>query len=132
VGGTVSSGRTTGPGSSRCAVTRKARSKRSSIRSVRHHAATSIARYSHSDAGAMTRTLGSLEEKGLVAGSRPRDDCRGVQLQSTSRGPDGARTAPPILNEVMEARPGGLSETGRRTLANLSRRVCANTEGPAA
>lgn len=89
------------------------------------HTASSIARDVRYDAGAMTRIISDLEDKGLITRERSRADRRVVYLQLTAPGREVARGVPPVLHEVMEANLACLARPERQLLTGLLRRVCA-------
>ncbi len=92
------------------------------------HTASSIARHVRCDAGAMTRIISELEDKGLIARERSLEDRRVVHLQLTDTGHAAAREVPAILHDVMEANLACLADAERQMLTGLLRRVCAHAD----
>jgi DNA-binding MarR family transcriptional regulator len=85
-----------------------------------------LARQCQLDAGAMTRLLDRLEDKGLVARVRTSEDRRVVNLELTKEGREAAKEIPQVLCQVQNAFLQGLSVQEWQQLKDLLRRVLAN------
>jgi DNA-binding MarR family transcriptional regulator len=92
------------------------------------HTSSSIARQVRCDAGAMTRTIDELEDRGLITRARSLDDRRVVHLQLTETGQEVARDVPAVLQEAMAANLACLADDERQMLTGLLRRVCAHAQ----
>jgi len=95
----------------------------------KRHTSSSIARQVRCDAGAMTRTISELEDRGLIARERSLEDRRVVHLQLTDTGQEVARDVPAVLHDAMEANLACLAVDERQMLTGLLRRVCAHAQG---
>jgi DNA-binding MarR family transcriptional regulator len=85
-----------------------------------------LARQCQLDAGAMTRLLDRLEDKGLLARVRSSEDRRVVNLELTPEGREAAKEIPAVLCKVQNAFLQGLSVEEWQQLKGLLRRVLAN------
>jgi DNA-binding MarR family transcriptional regulator len=92
------------------------------------HASTAaeLARDCHIDAGAVTRMLDRLEDKGLVRRVRSSEDRRVVRLELTDEGRAKAQNIPAVLCQVQNAHLRGFSRDELDTLKGLLRRVMGN------
>lgn len=68
-----------------------------------------LARWSNTDAGAMTRLLDRLEKKGLCKRVRSQEDRRVVLLELTPQGLVAVADVPTVLAEVLNAHLAGFS-----------------------
>ncbi|HUN92206.1 MAG TPA: MarR family winged helix-turn-helix transcriptional regulator, partial [Burkholderiaceae bacterium] len=84
-----------------------------------------IARRIHCDGGALTRMLDRLEEKGLIARSRSREDRRVVHLELTPEGERAVAIVPHVLAEVLNLHLRGFDRDEVETLKRLLRRLIA-------
>ncbi|WP_137920911.1 MarR family transcriptional regulator [Hydrogenophaga sp. 2FB] len=82
-----------------------------------------LARWSQSDAGAMTRLLDRLEKKGLCKRVRSTEDRRVVMVELTPEGQAAMERVPAILADVMNQHLAGFSETEWKTLLGLLQRI---------
>ena len=87
-----------------------------------------LARECQLDAGAMTRTLDRLENKGLLRRVRSSEDRRVVNLELTPEGRVAAKRIPAILCGVQNAHLQGFSQDEWKTLKSLLRRILANAQ----
>jgi DNA-binding MarR family transcriptional regulator len=85
-----------------------------------------LARQCQLDAGAMTRLLDRLEDKGLVARVRSSEDRRVVNLELTREGRQAAKEIPGVLCKVQNDFLQGLSVEEWQQLKDLLRRVLDN------
>jgi DNA-binding MarR family transcriptional regulator len=69
-----------------------------------------LARWSQTDAGAMTRLLDRLEKKGLCKRVRSTEDRRVVMVELTPEGKAAMEHVPPVLADVMNAHLAGFSK----------------------
>lgn len=88
--------------------------------------AAELARETQIDAGAMTRMLDRLEDKGLLRRVRSEQDRRVVHLELTPAGRETAQEIPRVLCEVQNAHLRGFSREELDTLKGLLRRVLDN------
>lgn len=88
--------------------------------------AAELARETQIDAGAMTRMLDRLEDKGLLRRVRSEHDRRVVHLELTPAGRETAKEIPRVLCEVQNAHLRGFSREELDTLKGLLRRVLDN------
>lgn len=88
--------------------------------------AAELARETQIDAGAMTRMLDRLEDKGLLRRVRSEQDRRVVHLELTPAGRETAQEIPRVLCEVQNAHLRGFSRDELDTLKSLLRRVLDN------
>ena len=88
--------------------------------------AAELARETQIDAGAMTRMLDRLEDKGLLRRVRSEQDRRVVHLELTPAGRETAQEIPRVLCEVQNAHLRGFSREELDTLKSLLRRVLDN------
>jgi DNA-binding MarR family transcriptional regulator len=70
-----------------------------------------LARWTHIDAGAMTRLLDRLEKKGLCKRVRSLEDRRVVRVELTPGGEQAIKQVPAVLAEVMNLHLAGFSKT---------------------
>lgn len=82
-----------------------------------------LARWSQTDAGAMTRLLDRLEKKGLCKRVRSTEDRRVVMVELTPEGQAAMERVPAILADVMNLHLTGFSETEWKTLLGLLQRI---------
>ena len=100
--------------------------------------AAELARELQTDAGAMTRMLDRLEEKGLITRSRDLADRRVTQIQLTPEGTLAVAPIREVLAEVLNQALSGFSEAEFQQLRGYLRRVhgnvvnCRSPETPAA
>jgi DNA-binding MarR family transcriptional regulator len=87
--------------------------------------ATQIARSVGCDAGAMTRMMDRLEDKGLLRRVRNPDDRRVQQLELTEEGRKAAAIVPYVIADVLNAHLADLSHAEIDQLRNLLQRVIA-------
>src|SRR3989344_1176597 len=76
----------------------------------------------------MTRALGRLEAKGLVARERSTTDRRVVQLALTPEGDKVAAQVPPVLADVLNGHLSDFTHDEWQLLLRLLRRMLANGE----
>lgn len=88
--------------------------------------AQAIACASQNDAGAVTRMLDRLEDKGLVARTRSAADRRVVQLELTDAGREVVREIPFVLAEVNNQALAGFSADEFELLKSMLKRLHAN------
>lgn len=74
-------------------------------------AVAELARWSNSDAGAMTRLLDRLEKKGLCKRVRSTEDRRVVMVELTPEGEAALVHVPQVLSDVLNAHLAGFSKT---------------------
>lgn len=82
-----------------------------------------LARWSNTDAGAMTRLLDRLEKKGLCRRERATHDRRVVLVQLTPEGEQALETVPGVLAEVLNLHLAGFSESEWRALTDALKRM---------
>ncbi len=87
-----------------------------------------LARWSHVDAGAMTRLLDRLEKKNLCKRVRSTDDRRVVQVELTPEGEAAIKPVPAVLSEVMNAHLAGFSSTEWQNLKTYLNRMVETGE----
>jgi len=87
---------------------------------------TAIARFSHSDAGAMTRILYELEGKGMISRFRSHEDRRVVYLELRKRGLRVARSLPSLINSAADLQLAGFESGDRNALIVSLRRMTAD------
>lgn len=90
--------------------------------------AAELARESHMDAGAMTRLLDRLEDKGFLRRVRSSQDRRVVHIELTDAGRDTAQHIPTVLCQVQNAHLRGFSRDDLDALKGLLRRALDNTQ----
>jgi len=88
--------------------------------------AADLARELQTDAGAMTRMLDRLEEKGLITRTRDQADRRVTQIQLTTEGLEAVSPIREVLAEVLNQALRGFSEEEFERLRGYLRRVHAN------
>jgi DNA-binding MarR family transcriptional regulator len=84
-----------------------------------------LARWSNTDAGAMTRLLDRLEKKGLCQRERSQNDRRVVLVSLTPEGEVAVANVPKVLAEVMNLHLQGFTEAEWQTLKGLLNRMVA-------
>lgn len=89
-------------------------------------AVADLARWSLTDAGAMTRMLDRLEAKGLVRRVRSAHDRRVVHLELTDEGQRAVRQIPQGICKVLNHHLGGFSRAELEQLKGFLRRMIAN------
>lgn len=89
--------------------------------------AAELARFTCSDAGAVTRLIDRVEAKGLIRRSRSQEDRRVINLELTEEGSHTAEVVPHVLSKVLNAMLAGFSEAEVRQFKTLLQRVLANT-----
>lgn len=82
-----------------------------------------LARWSNSDAGAMTRLLDRLEKKGLCKRVRSTEDRRVVLVELTPEGETALVHVPQVLADVMNAHLAGFSKTEWQALTSYLNRM---------
>lgn len=82
-----------------------------------------LARWSNSDAGAMTRLLDRLEKKGLCKRVRSTEDRRVVLVELTPGGEAALTHVPQVMSDVMNAHLGGFSKTEWQALTSYLQRM---------
>lgn len=82
-----------------------------------------LARWSNSDAGAMTRLLDRLEKKGLCKRVRSTEDRRVVLVELTPEGEAALVHVPEVLADVLNAHLAGFSKTEWQALTAYLRRM---------
>ena len=87
-----------------------------------------LARWSHIDAGAMTRLLDRLEKKNLCKRVRSTEDRRVVQVELTPEGEAAITPVPGVLAEVLNAHLAGFSKTEWLTLQTYLSRMLETGE----
>jgi DNA-binding MarR family transcriptional regulator len=87
-----------------------------------------LARWSHIDAGAMTRLLDRLEKKNLCRRVRSTDDRRVVQVELTSEGEAAIKQVPAVLSDVMNAHLAGFSSAEWQNLKTYLNRMVETGE----
>ena len=87
-----------------------------------------LARWSHVDAGAMTRLLDRLEKKGLCKRIRSTDDRRVVYVELTPEGDAAITEVPAVLAEVMNAHLAGFSKSEWHALKTYLKRMVETGE----
>jgi DNA-binding MarR family transcriptional regulator len=85
-----------------------------------------LARWSQTDAGAMTRLLDRLEKKGLCRRVRSTEDRRVVMVELTPEGEAAMEHVPEVLAEVMNLHLSGFSRTEWTELLGYLRRMVEN------
>jgi len=94
--------------------------------------ATQIARWAGCNAGATTRMLDRLEDKGLLRRVRSLDDRRVQQLELTEEGRKAAAIVPYVIADVLNAHLADLTRKEVEQLRALLRRVLATGRRAAA
>lgn len=94
--------------------------------------ATQIARWAGCDAGATTRMLDRLEDKGLLRRVRSTDDRRVLQLELTDEGQKAAAIVPYVIADVLNAHLADLTRKEVDQLRELLRRVVTTGRSVAA
>jgi DNA-binding MarR family transcriptional regulator len=94
--------------------------------------AAQLARHASCDAGAMTRMLDRIEDKGLVRRVRSTDDRRVQNLELTAEGRHAASVVPRVICEVLNAHLEGLAHDEVDQLKDLLQRVAATSRARAA
>jgi DNA-binding MarR family transcriptional regulator len=87
-----------------------------------------LARWSHVDAGAMTRLLDRLEKKKLCKRVRSTDDRRVVQVELTPEGEAAITPVPAVLSEVMNAHLAGFTNAEWQNLKTYLNRMLETGE----
>ena len=87
-----------------------------------------LARWSHVDAGAMTRLLDRLEKKQLCKRVRSTEDRRVVQIELTPDGAAAITHVPAVLADVMNAHLAGFSRAEWETLKDHLNRMLQTGE----
>jgi DNA-binding MarR family transcriptional regulator len=87
-----------------------------------------LARWSHVDAGAMTRLLDRLEKKKLCKRVRSTEDRRVVLVELTPEGTAAISHVPAVLSEVMNAHLAGFSQAEWQTLKTYLQRMVQTGE----
>ena len=87
-----------------------------------------LARWSNTDAGAMTRLLDRLEKKGLCKRVRSLDDRRVVMVELTDDGRAALEDVPAVLSEVMNLHLAGFSKSEWQALKNYLHRMAETGE----
>jgi DNA-binding MarR family transcriptional regulator len=87
-----------------------------------------LARWSHIDAGAMTRLLDRLEKKNLCKRVRSTDDRRVVQVELTPEGEAAIKQVPAALSDVMNAHLAGFSNAEWQNLKTYLNRMVETGE----
>ncbi len=82
-----------------------------------------LARWSNTDAGAMTRLLDRLEKKGLCKRVRSTEDRRVVLVELTPDGESALVHVPGVLSDVMNAHLAGFSKTEWQALTTYLKRM---------
>ena len=90
--------------------------------------AAEMARVCELDAGATTRLLDRLEDKGLVQRERSDEDRRVVNLSLTREGRQAAKVVPEVLSRVHNGALAGFTPEEWETLKSLLRRMLANLD----
>jgi DNA-binding MarR family transcriptional regulator len=93
--------------------------------------ATSIGRDVHLSPSTVVGILDRLEEKGLIARQRSREDRRQVCVTATQAGSELARVAPSPLQQTLARALNELPELEQATIALALERVVALMEAPA-
>lgn len=87
-----------------------------------------LARWSQSDAGAMTRLLDRLEKKGLCKRVRSTEDRRVVMVELTPEGHAAMEHVPEVLADVMNQHLAGFSHTEWTALLGYLQRIVETGE----
>jgi len=87
-----------------------------------------LARWSNSDAGAMTRLLDRLEKKGLCKRVRSTEDRRVVQVELTPEGEAALVHVPEVLADVLNAHLAGFSKSEWEALRGYLTRMAETGE----
>lgn len=90
--------------------------------------AAEMARVCELDAGATTRLLDRLEDKGLIQRERSEEDRRVVNLSLTREGKQAAKVVPEVLSCVHNGALAGFTPEEWETLKSLLRRMLANLD----
>jgi DNA-binding MarR family transcriptional regulator len=98
------------------------------IQQGRAYTVAELARWSNTDAGAMTRLLDRLEAKGLLKRVRSTEDRRVVKVELTTAGTHAIRDVPAILADVLNAHLSGFSKAEWETMKSYLSRMLANGE----
>ena len=91
-------------------------------------AVADLARWSLTDAGAMTRMLDRLEKKGLCRRVRSTADRRVVLVEITPEGRTAIAGVPPVLAEVLNELLAGFSRDEWLALKGYLKRMVANAD----
>jgi DNA-binding MarR family transcriptional regulator len=89
---------------------------------------TELARECRTDAGATTRMIDRLEEKGFIQRTRSEQDRRVVNLELTAEGRGTAQHIPAVLCKVQNELLNGFTQAEFDTLKSLLRRMLANAK----
>ncbi|HZE92495.1 MAG TPA: MarR family transcriptional regulator [Rhizobacter sp.] len=98
------------------------------IKKVQTATIAELARASLMDAGAMTRLLDRLENKGLCKRVRCTEDRRVVRVELTPEGEAAIAEVPAMLAEVMNAHLSGFSKSEWQALQTYLKRMLENGE----
>lgn len=82
------------------------------------------------DAGAMTRLLDRIEEKGLCRRERSSEDRRVVHLELTDEGRQAVKVVPQVLSKLQNQMLAGFTQQEWQQLQNFLRRMLENTKPP--
>jgi DNA-binding MarR family transcriptional regulator len=93
------------------------------IRELGQATVAELARWSNTDAGAMTRLLDRLEKKGLCKRERSLADRRVVHVSLTPEGEVAVQNVPVVLAEVTNLHLEGFSASEWETLKSLLQRM---------
>ena len=96
------------------------------IRELEQATVAELARWSNTDAGAMTRLLDRLEKKGLCRRERSLTDRRVVHVSLTPEGEVAVQNVPVVLADVTNLHLEGFSRHEWETLKSLLNRMVAN------
>lgn len=94
--------------------------------------AAEMARVCELDAGATTRLLDRLEDKGLIQRERSEEDRRVVHLSLTREGKQAAKVVPEVLSRVHNGALADFSPQEWETLKSLLRRMLTNLQAMSA
>lgn len=98
------------------------------IKIQKYHTVAELARELQVDAGAMTRLLGRLEEKGLCRRVRSTGDRRIVMVEMTQAGEAAITKVPVVMCEILNLHLADFSRSEWQTLQNYLHRMLANGE----
>lgn len=90
--------------------------------------AAEMARVCELDAGATTRLLDRLEDKGLIQRERSEEDRRVINLSLTREGKQAAKVVPEVLSRVHNGALAGFTPEEWETLKSLLRRMLVNLD----
>ncbi|QCB46157.1 MarR family transcriptional regulator [Hydrogenophaga sp. PAMC20947] len=96
------------------------------IRELGQATVAELARWSNTDAGAMTRLLDRLEKKGLCRRERSLTDRRVVHVSLTPEGDVALQSVPVVLADVTNLHLDGFSKAEWETLKGLLQRIVVN------